>query len=74
MKAYLETIVVAQKEGGDVSTSVSQIMIEFIDAYAYNKFTETFEEFKLGFGAIVYAILAIAGGAFGIVNKFKKIV
>ncbi|MGP2427921.1 hypothetical protein ACTUMX_00100, partial [Escherichia coli] len=36
MKAYLETIVVAQKEGGDVSTSVSQIMIEFIDAYAYN--------------------------------------
>ena len=38
------------------------------------KFTETFEEFKLGFGAILYAILAIAGGAFGILNKFKKIV
>ena len=38
------------------------------------KFTETFEQFKLGFGAIVYAILAIAGGAFGIVNKFKKLI
>lgn len=48
MKAYLETIVVAQKEGGDVSTSVSQIMIEFIDAYAYNKFAETFDAYEKG--------------------------
>ena len=38
------------------------------------KFKDMFEQFKLGFGAIVYAILAIAGGAFGIVNKFKKLI
>ena len=38
------------------------------------KFTEVYEEFKLGIGAILYAIIAILGGAFGIVNKFKKII
>ena len=38
------------------------------------KFTEVYEGFKLGIGAILYAIIAILGGAFGIVNKFKKIV
>ena len=37
-------------------------------------FKDTFEEFKLGAGAIIYAILTILGGAFGIVNKYKKIV
>ena len=38
------------------------------------KFTEVYEEFKLGIGAIIYAIIAILGGAFGILNKFKKII
>lgn len=43
-------------------------------AYGAQSFAETFEKFKLGFGAIIYAILAILGGGFGILNKFKKIV
>ena len=48
MKAYLETIVIAQKEGGAVSTSVSQVILEFVDASAYNKFTETFDAYEKG--------------------------
>ncbi len=38
------------------------------------KFTTMFEEFKLGFGAIIYAIIAIIGGGLGVLNKFKKII
>ena len=38
------------------------------------KFVEYFKDYTLAFGAILYAILAILGGAFGILNKFKKIV
>lgn len=34
MKAYLETVVIARKEGGDVSTSCSQIVLEF-NRYEY---------------------------------------
>ena len=48
MKAYLETIVIAQKEGGDDITYVSQVILEFVDAYAYNKFTETFDAYEKG--------------------------
>lgn len=38
------------------------------------KFAELYESYKLGIGTIIYAIIAILGGAFGILNKFKKIV
>lgn len=38
------------------------------------KFTEAYELYKLGIGAIIYAILAILGGGFAILNKFKKII
>ena len=54
-----------------VGTDVSQT---FGGQTYTSKFAETFEQFKLGIGAIIYAILAILGGAFGILNKFKKIV
>ncbi len=37
-------------------------------------FAEGYELYKLGIGAIIYAVLAILGGAFGILNKFKKII
>ena len=38
------------------------------------KFSDLYEGYKLGIGTIIYAIIAILGGAFGILNKFKKIV
>ncbi|ARW58177.1 hypothetical protein [Serratia phage X20] len=38
MKAYLETVVIARKAGGDVSTSCSQIILEFFDIDAYHEF------------------------------------
>lgn len=37
-------------------------------------FADAYKEYSLGIGAILYAIIAILGGAFGIVNKFKKII
>lgn len=52
-------------------TEVSQV---FGGQTYTSTFAETFEQFKLGIGAIIYAILAILGGGFGILNKFKKIV
>ena len=46
-----------------------------ISSGAYTQsFAKTFEQFKLGAGAIIYAIIAILGGGFGILNKYKKIV
>ena len=39
-----------------------------------SSFAEYYAGCKLGFGAIIYAILAILGGGFGILNKYKKIV
>ena len=38
------------------------------------KFAEVYEGFKLGAGAILYAIIAIIGGGFGVLNKFVKII
>ncbi|MBE7081580.1 MAG: hypothetical protein E7372_03390 [Clostridiales bacterium] len=38
------------------------------------KFADTYGELDLGIGAILYGVIAILGGAFGILNKFKKIV
>ncbi len=38
------------------------------------KFADTYGELDLGIGAILYGIVAILGGGFGILNKFKKIV
>lgn len=37
-------------------------------------FVEAYEGFSLGAGAIIYGIIAILGGAFGIVNNFKKLI
>jgi hypothetical protein len=37
-------------------------------------FTKVFEGYSLGAGAIIYGIVAILGGAFGIVNNFKKLI
>ncbi|MBR6773033.1 MAG: hypothetical protein IKM16_00045 [Clostridia bacterium] len=37
-------------------------------------FVEAYEGFSLGAGAIIYGIVATLGGAFGIVNNFKKLV
>lgn len=38
------------------------------------KFADIYEGFKLGAGAILYAIIAIIGGGFGVANKFVKII
>ena len=38
------------------------------------EFTKKFSEYTLGVGAIIYGIVATLGGAFGIVNNFKKLV
>ncbi len=40
----------------------------------YAKFSEIYEGLKLGIGTILYGVIAILGGGFGILNKFKKIV
>ncbi len=37
-------------------------------------FAEAYEEYSLGIGTILYGVIAILGGGFGILNKFKKIV
>ena len=37
-------------------------------------FGDYYKEFSLGAGAIIYALIAIIGGGFGILNKFKKII
>lgn len=43
MKAYLETVVVARKEGGDVSTSCSQILLEFPTWAEWESFNNNFD-------------------------------
>lgn len=43
MKAYLETVVIARKEGGDISTSCSQIILEFEDWTQWDHFNATFD-------------------------------
>ena len=39
-----------------------------------SSFGDFYKEFGLGAGAIIYALIAIIGGGFGILNKFKKII
>ncbi|ARW57624.1 hypothetical protein [Kosakonia phage Kc304] len=46
MKAYLETIVVARKAGGDVSTSCSQIVLDFKDYNAYITFSDRLDTYE----------------------------
>lgn len=48
MKAYLETVVVARKEGGDVSPSVSQIILEFEDWTQWDSFNGSFDAHEKG--------------------------
>ena len=55
-------------------TDITSIAMEGVEEATSAKFVDVYGEMKLGVGAIIYAILAIAGGAFGIVNKYKKIV
>lgn len=55
-------------------TDVTSVTMEGVKETTSAKFADVYAEMKLGVGAIIYAILAILGGAFGIVNKYKKIV
>ncbi|BAQ23167.1 conserved hypothetical protein [Edwardsiella phage PEi26] len=46
MKAYLETVVVARKEGGDVSPSCSQVVLEFESWTHWDHFNEKFDPYE----------------------------
>ena len=46
MKAYLETVVIARKEGGDVSTSCSQVILEFESWIEWDHFNERFDPYE----------------------------
>lgn len=46
----------------------------FYEGSSFGTFNEVFEGFSLGAGAIIYGIVALLGGAFGVLNNFKKIV
>lgn len=48
MKAYLETVVVANKDGGDVSTSCSQIILDFPNNDSYHIFMDNFDKYEKG--------------------------
>ena len=53
----------------------TDVTVTIYEGYsATGTFAEQFKEFAIGAGAVIYGILALAGGAFGILNKFKKIV
>lgn len=55
-------------------TDITGVTINGTTSNGTAAFTEVYEEFKLGAGAIIYGIVATLGGAFGIVNNFKKLV
>ena len=57
MKAYLETVVIGYKEGGDVSTAVSQIVLEFENEIAFADFKDTFDRYEKGPTFEVYRTL-----------------
>ncbi|EPO1808510.1 hypothetical protein [Escherichia phage AV110] len=57
MKAYLETVVVANKDGGDVSTSCSQIILDFPNNDSYNIFMDNFDTYEKGPNFEVYRTL-----------------
>ena len=56
-------------------TGGTDVVYEVIGNTTQNvEFTKKFSEYTLGAGAIIYGIIAILGGAFGIVNNFKKLI
>lgn len=57
MKAYLETVVIARKEGGDISTSCSQIILEFHDWTQWDNFNASFDAHEKAPGFEVYRTL-----------------
>lgn len=57
MKAYLETVVIARKEGGDISTSCSQIILEFEDWTQWESFNASFDAHEKAPGFEVYRTL-----------------
>lgn len=57
MKAYLETVVIARKEGGDVTTACSQIILEFEDFRHWERFNSTFDAHEKGPNFEVYRTL-----------------
>ncbi|QJA42462.1 hypothetical protein [Enterobacteria phage vB_EcoM_IME540] len=59
MKAYLETVVIGYKEGGDVSTAVSQIVLEFENEIAFADFKDNFDRYEKGPKFEVYRTLLV---------------
>lgn len=57
MKAYLETVVIARKEGGDVSTSCSQVILEFADWTQWDNFNSRFDAYEKAPSFEVYRTL-----------------
>lgn len=62
MKAYLETVVVTNKDGSDVSTSCSQIVLDFPNNDSYHIFMDNFDKYEKGPNFEVYrTLLPIVG-------------
>lgn len=57
MKAYLETVIVAKKDGGDVSTSCSQIILDFPNENSYRVFVDNVDGYEKGSNFEVYRTL-----------------
>lgn len=57
MKAYLETVVVTNKDGSDVSTSCSQIVLDFPNNDSYHIFMDNFDTYEKGPNFEVYRTL-----------------
>lgn len=57
MKAYLETVVIARKEGGDVSTSCSQVVLEFEGWTEWESFNSSLDTHEKGPNFEVYRTL-----------------
>lgn len=57
MKAYLETVVIARKEGGDISTSCSQVILEFEDWTQWDNFNSRFDAYEKAPSFEVYRTL-----------------
>ncbi|QXV75038.1 hypothetical protein bas47_0033 [Escherichia phage AlbertHofmann] len=57
MKAYLETVIVVKKDGGDVSTSCSQIILDFPNENSYRVFVDNVDGYEKGPNFEVYRTL-----------------
>lgn len=57
MKAYLETVVISRKPGGDVNVSCSQIMLEFDSQENYINFKNSLKYQKGEFYEIIRTLL-----------------